>query len=515
MNVLGQSIMARFFSSILGNIAKGILTFVTTIVLVRILSVESYGRFSYLLYTLIAFRLFFDLGFPSTIFTFLSQARRSKVFRGLIGAWAGLALGAQIIFILLIPLTALNYLWPNEELYLVLMGVIGVYMRFGLWPLAAQVGESNRSTFQVQIINNICLLAHLIIIFILYYFDALTLPNIFISMAIIWGLGSLVSIGLYFGVKDTDNNIAPPGNYEPVAKSAFLRYWLPLVPVTILGASADLLDRWILTVTGGVLEQAFFSIALQLSAIILLVTTSITRIYWKEIAELSHSESFELVRLLSSRVIIYMTFFSLMASVFCILWSKPLLSLALGSEYSGAEGAFAILMIYPVLQTYNSILAVLILSMGLTQRYSFINTVWLILGLFTSYSLFQYGHLININVITSSTLATKLVSLALLQSFLLTIAARKFISMFEIRKIFFALLVLVTLGSFVLFSESLIFSHRLDFVRVLLAGLFYTLLVVVSLYRFPRFFEARSGDIQLVKNKAVTVIKTRFLKVVS
>ena len=515
MNLFGQSILARFFSSILGNIAKGILTLVTALVLARILSVENYGRFSYLLYTLIAFRLFFDLGFTATIFTFLSQAKRSKVFRALIGAWAGLALGGQIIFILLIPLTALNYLWQKEELYVVVMSVIGVYVRFGLWPLAAQVGESNRSTFQVQIINNICLLAHLIIIFILYYFDALTLPNIFISMAIIWGLGSIVSIGLYFDVRNTNDNIAPLQNYEPVTKSAFLRYWLPLVPVTILGASIDLLDRWILTVTGGVIEQAFFSIALQLSAIILLVSTSITKIYWKEIAELSHSESFELVRLLTSRVIIYMTLFSLMASVFCILWSKPLLSLALGSEYSGAEGAFSILMIYPVLQTYNTILGVLILSMGLTQRYSFINTVWLLLGLFTSYSLFQYGHLININVITSSTLATKLVLLALLQSFLFTIATRKFISMFEIKKILFALLVLVTFGCFVLFTESLILSHRPDFVRVLLAGLFYTLLVVVSLYRFPRFFEASSGDIQLVKNKAVTVIKTRFLKVVS
>ena len=511
MNLFGQSIMARFFSSILGNIAKGILTLITTIVLVRILSVEDYGRFSYLLYTLIAFRLFFDLGLPSSIFTFLSQARRSKVFRGLIGAWVGFALGAQMIFILLIPLTTVNYLWPNEELYLIAMGVMGVYMRYGLWILASQVGESNRSTFQVQIINNICLLAHLIIIFILYYFDALTLANIFISMAIIWGLGSLVSIRLYFGVKDTDNNIASYGHYEPVAASAFLRYWLPLVPFTILAASVELLDRWILTVTGGVVEQAFFSIAFQLSAIILLVTTSISKIYWKEIAELSHSESFELLRLLSSRVMIYITFFSLMTSVFCILWSKPLLSLALGSKYAGAEGAFAILMIYPVLQTYNSILGILMLSSGLTQRYSFINIVWVIFSLFTSYSLFQYGYLINIDVIPSSTLATKLVSLGLLQSFFYTIAARKFISMLEIRKILFALLVLVTLGCFVLFFESLILSHQPDFLRVLLAGLSYTLLVVVSLYKFPRFFEAKSGDIEFFANKSSLFIKS-FIK---
>ena len=75
MNVNTRLIFNRFITSILGNILKGVLTITTMILLARMLSVETYGRFSYILYTLISLRLFFDLGIPSAIFTFCLKLR--------------------------------------------------------------------------------------------------------------------------------------------------------------------------------------------------------------------------------------------------------------------------------------------------------------------------------------------------------------------------------------------------------------------------------------------------------
>ena len=49
MNVNTRLIFNRFITSILGNILKGVLTITTMILLARMLSVETYGRFSYIL----------------------------------------------------------------------------------------------------------------------------------------------------------------------------------------------------------------------------------------------------------------------------------------------------------------------------------------------------------------------------------------------------------------------------------------------------------------------------------
>ena len=157
------------------------------------LSVETYGRFSYILYTLISLRLFFDLGIPSSIFTFLSQAKRSNVFRNLIFIWSGFAISLQILLLVLLPLEYINYIWPGEEVRLIVYAALGIFIRYGVWSLAAQVGESNRSTKAVHIINNLCLLSHLILICILYYLDFITINDISINGSNL-GIGSIFQL---------------------------------------------------------------------------------------------------------------------------------------------------------------------------------------------------------------------------------------------------------------------------------------------------------------------------------
>ena len=497
MNVNTRLIFNRFITSILGNILKGVLTITTMILLARMLSVETYGRFSYILYTLISLRLFFDLGIPSAIFTFLSQAKRSNVFRNLIFIWSGFAISLQILLLVLLPLEYINYIWPGEEVRLIVYAALGIFIRYGVWSLAAQVGESNRSTKAVHIINNLCLLSHLILICILYYLDSLSLSMIFLSMGVIWSIGSIFSIKLYFEKNNKESLISS----SPLEFKTFMVYWLPLVPWTILSASVEIFDRWILNSSGGLEEQAFFNVAFQFSAIILLITTSILRIYWKEISELTYHNQFEKLKMFTSRILLYITYFCLILAIFFIYWSEPIIALLLGSDYSEATNAFSVLMVYPILQTYIQILGVLMLATGLSTRYSIVNIIWILISLFSSYYIFNFGYLFNIEIITSSTIAIKLVTLALLQCIFFTIAIRRFLYTNDLIKIILATVIFVFGAYFAkILTANVIFQNNV-ILEILFGGILYILFIMGLLGIFLNFFEAQSGDFDNLKKK--------------
>ena len=54
-------------------------------------------------------------------------------------------------------------------------------------------------------------------------------------------------------------------------------------------------DRWLLQYYSGSVEQAYYSVAAQFAAIALIFTTSILRIFWKEISEAQEKGNNEVV----------------------------------------------------------------------------------------------------------------------------------------------------------------------------------------------------------------------------
>ena len=65
----------------------------------------------------------------------------------------------------------------------------------------------------------------------------------------------------------------------------YLNYCLPLIPYSWITFAYIFIDRWLLQYYSGSVEQAYYSVAAQFAAIALIFTTSILRIFWKEISE--------------------------------------------------------------------------------------------------------------------------------------------------------------------------------------------------------------------------------------
>src|SRR5207247_2443660 len=88
---------------------------------------------------------------------------------------------------------------------------------------------------------------------------------------------------------------------KTVAKE-FTVYCKPLVVYGCVSFLYTFADRWFLQEFGGAEQQGFFAVSQQFANISLIVTASMLKIFWKEIAEAQERGDRELMRRLYARV---------------------------------------------------------------------------------------------------------------------------------------------------------------------------------------------------------------------
>jgi O-antigen/teichoic acid export membrane protein len=93
----------------------------------------------------------------------------------------------------------------------------------------------------------------------------------------------------------------------------------------------------------------------QFAGIALIATTSVLRIFWKEIAEAHFNRDHARTERLYRRVSRLLFLIGALIAGFLIPWSKELLQLALGANYTQGAPALAIMFLYPVHQSMGQI----------------------------------------------------------------------------------------------------------------------------------------------------------------
>ena len=155
-------------------------TFLTGILLARGFGAETYGIYAFLLASFMAINTLLELGTSSAFYTFISKKNRSKNFFIYYLFW----LFAQFIIIVIaigivIPDIWIEQIWKGQEKDIVLTAFIAIFLQYQIWTLIAQVGESQRLTGRVQILNVLIAICHLIVILFLYVLEELSLFTIY------------------------------------------------------------------------------------------------------------------------------------------------------------------------------------------------------------------------------------------------------------------------------------------------------------------------------------------------
>jgi O-antigen/teichoic acid export membrane protein len=103
------------------------------------------------------------------------------------------------------------------------------------------------------------------------------------------------------------------------------------------------------------MQQAYFSLSMQIASASLLITASYIKIFWKEIAQLFHDEKREEAITLykNSRIIVFNIGAAISGAI--IPWSGEIIAFVYGVNYIGATSILMLLALYSVHQTLGQL----------------------------------------------------------------------------------------------------------------------------------------------------------------
>ena len=349
-----KSISDRFLVSLVTNLIRSSVSFATGMLLARWLGPDDYGRMAFLLAAFMAFKQLFDMATSSAFFTFLSQRPRSNQFIRYFWYWVGAQLTLSLLLVVLIlPESTLQLVWKGEEKILIVLALVATFMQQHVWVVASQMAEASRQTIRVQKLNTLVIILHLGVVVSLWLIGELSLPLIFVALIAEWSLAGWIATRMYqYGSASNDGYMVDTP--QSVFKE-FWRYCLPFIPYAWLGFAHDFADRWMLQHWGGSSEQAYYAVSQQFAAVALLATTSILRIFWKEIAEAQHKRDSDKVKRLYFKVSRALFFMSAMVAGGLIPWSDEIIMVLLGDAYLAGAITLMIMFLYPVHQSMGQI----------------------------------------------------------------------------------------------------------------------------------------------------------------
>ncbi len=511
MNTENHTVRRRFFVSFAGNIFRSGISFVTSILIARTMGPVDYGRMAFLLASFVALRQLLDMATSSAFFTFLSQKTRSKRFIIFYWQWVLFQLLLSgILIALVLPAWIVDFVWKDESRILVLLAFLASFVQGSIWTSALQMGEAQRHTVRVQYLTNVIFFVHLIIVLALIFLDKLAIPLVFIAMIFEWGIASWVISSVYEVSAESLNDEKESQDSPKSILKEFWVYCSPLIPYAWLSVFHDFADRWMLQHWGGAKEQAYYSVAQQLSTIALLATSSILSIFWKEIAEAYKQGNYVQMERFYTKVSRILFFVATCTAGLFLPWSNEILHTMLGASYSNGVFALMVMFLYPIHQSLGQV--------GGTMLYATSNTkLRLKLGLWFAPSSLIIAYFILAPPdafiggfgLASEGLAIKMVLVQFIQvNILCWYIAKLFRWRFDFFYQIVTLVLLISIGFGVNWIISTILNSSISLIIQLGAAFaLYSLSVGILIYFFPYILGITKAELIQMKESGLIKLK--------
>jgi O-antigen/teichoic acid export membrane protein len=376
-----KSIKTRFLVTLFANAARLFLTLCTGIIVARYLAPVEYGNFTFLLGSFASIMMLLDLGTSSAFYTFISQSKRSSKFYFYYFMW----LAAQFIVVLLLvsyilPDALRKAIWLSHSKEIVILSFLASFTMNKIWQTVTQSGESVRATIIVQAYNIILAVAYLAALLIILSFRHLTIYNIYVVAIVVYGSFSFM---LAKRLKNSLilNDAPGPGNIAV----EFRAYCMPLIIYSVVSFLYSFTDLWFLQKFGGAMQQGFYSVSLNLSAICLVATSSMLNILWKEMAESNKIGDKARLYYLYSRISKGLYFLGAVSACFLIPFTREILAVLLGPAYEAAWACMAIMLLYPIYQSLGQVNAIYFYATSQTKIYTILGVVTMIASIPLTY----------------------------------------------------------------------------------------------------------------------------------
>jgi O-antigen/teichoic acid export membrane protein len=320
------------------------------------------------------------MGSSHAFFSFASKRERSKSFFVYYAAWLVVQFVLSALFIaVLAPDNWILKIWAGECRTRVFIAFVAVFLQQQIWTMIAQIGESQRLTARVQIINIAIAVLHLLLVGWVFWMKQITVELIYYFIMAEYLLAGIASYMLF--------PLSYSDEHEKLKNILveYRDYCLPLIPYAFISMTMGFADSWLLQNYGGAVEQAYYSIAAKFSAISLIATASIIRILWKEVAEANERGNRQRVQHVYERANRILFMLGLIISGFLIPWTKEIILLMLGNKYVGGSFVMALMFLYPIYQTLGQINGTMFYALELTRPCVLIGMIRMVVATIAAY----------------------------------------------------------------------------------------------------------------------------------
>jgi len=377
-------IKVRFLTTFISNILRTGLAFIAGLVIARILGPGEYGNFSFLIGSFAALVSLVDMASSAAFYTLISQRQRGRMFFVYYAAWLLFQLFVLLLLVLCLPISFRQKIWFEHPGVLILLTLFASFAMKQLWEFTAQIGESIRDTVGVQIRNLVLATAYLVCVVVLAGFHFVSVKTLLVLNLMLYLLFSVLyawriyRAGILSKVEKED--------FRSVFKE-FKSFCLPLVICGWIGFLYSFADYWLLQKFGGSVQQGYYAIGVRFSALSLIATTSMLKVFWKEIAEAYSLGNIERVRLLYNRVSRSLYFIGAVISCIMIPFTREILALLLGPAYQAAWLPLSLMFLYPVHQSMGQITHTMFYALGKTKAQANIGILFMVVSIPTAYIL--------------------------------------------------------------------------------------------------------------------------------
>jgi O-antigen/teichoic acid export membrane protein len=375
-NIPSDSISKRYLFTLGTNLARLFIGFITAGLVPRALGPVNYGNFNFLISSFNTIRRFLDLSASSAFFTRSSQKLKTDVS---FLVYLGL-LGIQVLLIaLLIGISWFTgysaYLWPGQNIFLIWIVAGLVFIQF-IRREMVHFGDSKGLTIWVRSVDFCCQLGMVFLILYLFFKNRLNLYN-FIKLNYTVCIIFTIVVGYAIFWRRRKVFFAINKNWSDIKSSLsyFKNYCSPLVVYSLGGFFAEFFRRWFLQLTGGSEEQGFYSLAFRWSGIVLIFTTSILTIYWREIANSFAAKDIKKTIYLYKKC--HFLLYAIAAYIALFLSSNAgiLVKYIAKDKFMAATIPFMIMAFYPLHQTYGQLNGSFYLATERTRTYRTIGII--------------------------------------------------------------------------------------------------------------------------------------------
>jgi len=381
------SVKLRFLVSVGANGLRAGLSFLAGLLVARGLQPAAYGDLMFLFSSFVAVRMLLDLGTSNAYYTFIAQRRRPLRFHLYYGLWLfGQFFLTFLGLWVLLPDEVIQRLWFGHSRGILMAAFLAIWLQQHWWMTISQIGEAERQTLNVQRLNSLIAVVHILLVAFLFYQRMLSAWAVIFLIIGEYVIATLLSWEILQRICSPDERDA--GSNAITARDMIGEFWafsLPLAVLGIVGFGHDFFDRWMLQRFGGGNQQGFYQIAFQFASVSQLATVSILNIFWKEIAEAQERGDIKRVADLYRKVNQGLVFFTSAVSGFLIPWTQEIIALLLGQSWGGATTVLSLMFLYPIHQAMGQIHSTMFLASNRTLTYMQVSLFIMFLGLPVSY----------------------------------------------------------------------------------------------------------------------------------